>query len=284
MDTLRKSPWITLLLWLLIAIYIIANLLPETFNLLYPLVAAFLFGLIHGARRYGVKGILIFTALCLGISFTMENIGVATGFPFGNYDYPLGVLPGPRIGLVPLIIGLGYFGTGYVSWVLADLLLDRPDRQPDNPYAKFALPVIASFVMVTWDLVMDPSSSTLGGFWIWHNGGGFFGVPLSNYLGWYLTVWLFYQAFALYLGLKQNPVFTNPSKTFWYQAIVMYLSIGFVATIFPSFTNVTDRAGRVWWTGNMAETAVIFFLFSMVFICAFSLIKVFQINDPPGQS
>jgi putative membrane protein len=178
---------------------------------------------------------------------------------------------------------LGYFGTGYVSWVLADLLLDRPNRQPDNPYAKFALPVIASFVMVTWDLVMDPSSSTLGQFWIWHNGGGFFGVPLSNYLGWYLTVWLFYQAFALYLGLKQNPVFTNPSKTFWYQAIVMYLSIGFVATIFPSFTNVTDRAGRVWWTGDMAETAVIFFLFSMVFICAFSLIKVFQINDPPGQ-
>jgi putative membrane protein len=52
--------------------------------------------------------------------------------------------------------------------------------------------------MTQWDLVMDRSESTIAKVWIWHDGGADFRVPLSNYLGWLLTSWFFFAAFALY--------------------------------------------------------------------------------------
>ena len=66
-------------------------------------------------------------------------------------------------------------------------------------------PIVAAFIMTQWDLVMDPPLATISKAWIWHDGGAHFGVPFSNYLGWLLTSWLFYQAFAIYLG-RRRPV------------------------------------------------------------------------------
>jgi putative membrane protein len=58
------------------------------------------------------------------------------------------------------------------------------------------VPALASFVMVMWDLCIDPASSTISGAWIWRDGGGYFGVPLVNFLGWYLCV------FTIYTGVR----------------------------------------------------------------------------------
>jgi uncharacterized membrane protein len=40
---------------------------------------------------------------------------------------------------------------------------------------------IAAMAMTAWDVVMDPGMAAAGN-WIWENGGGYFGVPLHNYL------------------------------------------------------------------------------------------------------
>src|SRR5207237_1427582 len=50
---------------------------------------------------------------------------------------------------------------------------------------------------------MDPTSSTIRHSWIWEQGGGYFGVPLTNYLGWFFTVYVFFQLFALSLRLRK---------------------------------------------------------------------------------
>jgi len=55
-------------------------------------------------------------------------------------------------------------------------------------FMTFAVPFIAAFVMVMWDLTFDPRASTIEHQWIWEQGGGYFGVPLTNYLGWFFTV------------------------------------------------------------------------------------------------
>jgi len=34
---------------------------------------------------------------------------------------------------------------------------------------------------------------------VWQHGGAYFGVPLTDFLGWYLVVYVIYQLFALYL-------------------------------------------------------------------------------------
>jgi uncharacterized membrane protein len=88
--------------------------------------------------------------------------------------------------------------------MLANVLLGT-DRSRDA-MATFAVPIVAAFIMVGWDVCLDPGSSTIAHIWIWENGGGYFGVPLTNYLGWYLTVFTFLQLFALYLARRPDPV------------------------------------------------------------------------------
>ena len=178
------------ILWLLIAVYafvtVVADAFPGIFgsklNLPLSIIVPLVFGVLHGAIRYRITGIMVFLVLCLGISNLMENIGVMTGFPFGPYHYT-DVL-GPKLFLVPILIGPAYFGTGYVSWMLGNVLLGTDARR--DALAAILVPAIAAFIMVGWDVCLDPGSSTIGHIWIWHKGGGYFGVPFTNYLGWYL--------------------------------------------------------------------------------------------------
>ncbi len=154
--------------------------------------------LLHACFFYGLRPAPVLFLICLVITFIIENIGAATGFPFGHYHFEVGAGL-PHVGRIPIIVGPLWFGAGYFSWVVATTLLDNADRRLDRAFNVFALPVVAAFVMTQWDLVMEPSAATIARAWVWHGGGGDFGVPLSNYGGWLLTSWLFFQAFAFYL-------------------------------------------------------------------------------------
>jgi len=264
--------------WLLIAAYAIDPVLTDAFpaRLSSPfatpiaIMIPLLFALIHGARRYGVNGILVFLVLCLGISNIMENLGVATGFPFGPYHYT-DVL-GPKLFYVPLLIGPAYFGTGYLAWVLANVLLDT-DRRGDAR-ALLAAVVVGTFIMVGWDACLDPGSSTISRIWIWEKGGGYFGVPFVNYLGWCLTVFLFLAAFAVWRARWAAPRADLPTSH-WYQACVFFLVL---ALDFPAgwlgatSKPIADATGKVWMTGDILETSAIVSLFTMVPFAVASLL------------
>jgi uncharacterized membrane protein len=55
-----------------------------------------------------------------------------------------------------------------------------------------ALAAVAAWVMTGWDMVMDPGMAAAGN-WVWEHGGGYFGVPRGNYLGWFAG-WLWREA------------------------------------------------------------------------------------------
>lgn len=223
----------------------------------------------HAVSYYGWKDALALLAICLIITFAMENIGVATGLPFGSYHFEVGAAL-RHIGRVPIILGPLWFGMGYFSWIVAGTLLDGADRHLNGRFNVIALPIAASFVMTQWDLVMDPPSSTIAKAWIWHDGGAYFGVPLANYFGWLLTSWLFYQTFALYLSrrrdIPQQP--KGPSRTFRLAATLFYLSAG-LAHVTPILLHqsgeITDAAGHVWRIHDLRATTVVIMLFTMVF-------------------
>jgi thiamine transporter ThiT len=68
-----------LLLPSLLALYVAARVLqlfagriPSLFIASLHVVPAALFSLIHGSRAYGLRGILIFMALCLGIGAPLK--------------------------------------------------------------------------------------------------------------------------------------------------------------------------------------------------------------------
>ncbi|HEU5349755.1 MAG TPA: carotenoid biosynthesis protein, partial [Ktedonobacterales bacterium] len=189
---MKPSRWI---LWGLVVLYIVLTLInswliphsiPTSIVVLVPVV----FALLHGAMRYGWGGILIFIIICLVVSNALENLSILTGFPFGHYHYTDDL--GPKLFLVPLLIGPAYISTGYLAWVIGNVLIGDV-RRGTSPFTVFTTPFIASFAMVAWDVCLDPTLSTVLKFWIWEDGGGYFGVPLTNYLGWFLTVYIFFQ-------------------------------------------------------------------------------------------
>lgn len=241
----------------------------------------------HAALAYGRSLTLIFLGLCFLVTFSIENLAIATGFPFGHYHFEVGAAL-PHIGAVPMIVGPLYFAMGYFSWCIASLLLGRADQRLDQSFYRFALPIVAAFVMVQWDVVMDPPNATLGRAWIWHEGGGYFGVPLSNFLGWYATVWLFFQAFALVLGspaARRLRVAAAPhGRAFWFVPILLYLAVA-LSLIMPYFSEtaggIVEVAGTVWSAHDLRETSVIIALFTMVPTGIFALFRLVEAS-PPG--
>ena len=121
--------------------------IPAT-SILVPTLFAFM----HGSRRLGWPTMLTFFGIAFAVSWCLESLSIATGFPFGHYHYTDKL--GPRLGTVPLLIMPAYFAMCYVSWNLAHIVLDKFDHRADT-LQRFAVPVIAAFIMVMWDLSMD---------------------------------------------------------------------------------------------------------------------------------
>src|SRR5438093_1002326 len=143
---------IDIILWTLVAEFIVTNVvLPPlgvstlALSVIFVFVSA-AFLVLHGTLSYGWRAVLIFSALALVISNAMENLSIVTGFPFGHYHYSSTL--GPKLFLVPILIGPAYVTVGYLAWTIAGILLNM--RKPgDRAFRIVALPVVASFVMET---------------------------------------------------------------------------------------------------------------------------------------
>jgi uncharacterized membrane protein len=152
------------------------------------------------------------------------------------------------------------------------------------------LPVIAAFVMTQWDVVMDPPEATISKAWIWHDGGAHFGVPISNYLGWLLTSWLFYQAFAVYLSRRRHPSTrtAEPGRALRLVAILLYLCSGLTHVtpwVIGQSGTVADAASRVWRVADLRGTTVVILLFTMFFTSMLAALRLAtDAADRAGQS
>ena len=131
--------------------------------------------LAHAVLTRGPRAASALVATATLGGFTVEAIGVATGFPFGTYDYS-GEL-GPLLAGVPLIIPLAWTWMAWPAWIAATHLTTRPAARV----------VVAAAGLATWDLFLDPQM-VAEGYWRWHAPTpvlpGVPGVPISNYLGW----------------------------------------------------------------------------------------------------
>src|SRR6185295_18894257 len=85
------------------------------------------FFLVHGLVEYRFRDVLVFAAIMLVVCNIFENMSILTGFPFGHYYYTDGL--GPKLFLVPILIGPAYLGTGYLSWMLARFILGAREQR-----------------------------------------------------------------------------------------------------------------------------------------------------------
>lgn len=254
--------------WVLLVVYGFARVLtvfptriPMAVILGLHIFPPLIFALIHGGILYRVRGIVVFTVAFLVVSNLFENVGVLTGFPFGRYYFT--EVMGPKLFNVPIFIGPAYLGMGYLSWILARLILGRA-QEPLTGAKLFVVPVLASFIMVAWDFSSDPVWSTIKRCWIWQDGGAYFGVPWSNFLGWYLTVYVFYQLFALYLrgrSFEPSPL----TSSFWRLPVLFYgvCAAGNVLLIAGAHGVVTDPTGAQWRVSEIAGGCGLASIFTM---------------------
>jgi uncharacterized membrane protein len=253
----------------ILALYLLGRILevlpfstPSTPFVALEILCAFAFALIHGARHYGFGGMLVFTAICLIIGNTIEDIGVATGLPYGHYVFLS--LMGPKLLYVPVLLGLAYIGMAYLSWTIARLILGATHARVSGPQF-ITVPLLASFIMTAWDFAQDPVWSTLLHAWRWFDGGVWFGVPLTNYAGWLLTVFLIYIAFALYLG-RTSRISAAPSPH-WRLAVLFYAlcALGNVIQLFrPQASDlIADPSGALWHASAILRASALVSIFIM---------------------
>jgi uncharacterized membrane protein len=187
------------------------------------MMAALIFVAVRGYVALGWRNVVAFSVITIGISFASEVIGVATCLVFGAYHYT--DLLGPKLLGAPPMIQIGYRATGYASVTMGRIILSL--LRPVAGCAILAASLAGAFIMVSWDIAMDPYQSTITGDWIWHDGGGYFGVPLHNYAGWSGTVFMFmlvYFIFASrYAEQPQEDLMQN--RTMFWSLPVFYCAL-----------------------------------------------------------
>ncbi len=131
-------------LWIVVAIYAIyiplslAQVVPPLIDTYISVFLPALFGLLHGAVRYKWRASIMFFVICFVVSNIFENMGVLTGFPFGAYHYTDKL--GLKLFLVPLLIGPGYYGTGYVSWMLGSVIVGSEVKRSASKFTRSSFP------------------------------------------------------------------------------------------------------------------------------------------------
>jgi len=128
----------------------------------------------RGARTgLGVLGLVAVVAVLF------EALGLATGFPYGEYTYSDTL--GPTLLGVPFLVPLAWLLMAWPSWVLAARLA---------PHSRPVRVLVAAYVFAAWDVVLDPQL-VQAGYWRWaHPEPGLPGidtVPLTNLAGWLLA-------------------------------------------------------------------------------------------------
>jgi lycopene beta-cyclase len=120
-------------------------------------------------------------------AWLIEFIGSHTGFPFGSYTYTDSL--NPQIGNVPLLIPLAWLMMLPPSWAVAEWILKKSKKNFSPILVRVFRALLAALAFSMWDLFLDPQMVHWG-LWRWASPGIYFGIPLTNYLGWFLASFL----------------------------------------------------------------------------------------------
>jgi len=127
------------------------------------------------------------------VSLSSELMGTGWGVPFGPYSYTS--LLGPKwFNLVPFLIPLSWFTMSWACWTLV-----RQQRSGTMAV------LLATVLLVSWDLLLDPAMSKVTSYWVWGEAGSYYGMPWMNLFGWGVT--------GLLLFVILNQVAAQPRTT-----------------------------------------------------------------------
>ncbi|HIP89870.1 MAG TPA: carotenoid biosynthesis protein [Thermococcus paralvinellae] len=167
---------------IILTLILLANLFKRS-----PMYIAFyLFAMFVASHRLW-KDLPRFFIISSSVGFFAEVIGTNVCAPFGCYYYEN---LKPQIFGVALFVPIAWTIFGFISYLTAHYLFkDKPGKI-----------VFASILMVIMDLSVDPIMTSWRA-WVWETTTeiNWFGIPWTNYLGWFvvsLTFFYLYERFS----------------------------------------------------------------------------------------
>lgn len=214
---MQKKLAILLALYALLTVGLqyLVNVLQKIPFYLFPLTTllGFTIALLHAVARLKWKRALGLFVCAFGVSLTFECVGVLTGMIYGPYHYTQTRLGYLFLGLVPLIIPIAWFMMIYPAFVIADWII--PSQLQLRPLWVAA---VGAAAMTAWDVVMDPVM-VKSGHWIWEVSGPYFGIPLQNFFGWWLTT---FTALIVFIWLGKPPLGDRSNPQFDRLAVILF--------------------------------------------------------------
>ena len=161
------------------------------------------FFLIHGILTMGFINMISFIAISVILSATLEIIGTNTGWLTGKFKYTDLACPLPSILGVPLCYPLAWCGLVYTGMWTA--ICFTADFNTGNFEIGIPVLLLTPALVTLLDVILDPIAVHEGR-WSWEKPGRFYGVPFSNFRGWFVTTLIIILSFtyALRPELQMN--------------------------------------------------------------------------------
>lgn len=185
-------------------------------------IFSFIFSVLHAGQREGWIKTVFFCLIVFTTGLLFESLGVATGLVYGPYHYT-DQLGAKFLNLVPYLIPVAWIYMIYPSMLIAKIVIPA---QWKGLKAGLGVSMISGVVMTAWDVVMDPMM-VYGGNWVWEVEGAYFGVPLQNFFGWWLTTFAAVGLYLLATRKLKEKTSTIPDR--W--AVFMYIQTGITSFV-----------------------------------------------------
>lgn len=168
------------------------NVVADNFH--FMIASTLIFVLLVWVDMFKVLGIakaVWFILISVLISFVSEFLGVnGTSIFGGTYHYNTAM--GLSVGGVPLVVIAMWTAVVYICYRIAVIISEKKEKFR-NGYEMFLeyliIALVAGLSAVSWDLVWDPLAVQINS-WAWHITSPYFGIPLQNFTGWIIVVFL----------------------------------------------------------------------------------------------
>lgn len=168
-------------------------------NVLATLLVVSLFALpfiYHSIKFRGAQETWYLLLHIVGIAVIVELIGVTSG----AYIYT-----GQTLVIVTIFVGIGWIANTYPAFHFSLYLFNLyKDPAKLNKKIAFLVAIVSGLFGVIYDLFIDPVAVALD-IWEWSRSGPWFGVPTSNFVGWFFIIFSIIIGYLLaYIQVKKQ--------------------------------------------------------------------------------
>ena len=180
----------------------------------------FFFITLHAKIILGSINALILLIITFVLTFILEYMGTQGLIPNCEFYYT-GDPAFSLLGEVPLLTPLGWLIIFYSGLIMTYIIFNgflkdtKKEKFTKKPVMLFTGAVTTGLIVLSWDLIHDPVSVAFKA-WIWKTKGIYYGIPIMNFVGWFVIAFAIYLLFHFYLLKKKRRTNFQKYSTSWF--------------------------------------------------------------------